>query len=42
MSAQRRAFEASVLASRLGQTILLSQRVEKDSAGLKTSLVSKP
>jgi hypothetical protein len=31
-------FEASVLASQLGQTILLSQRVEKDSAGLKTSL----
>ena len=31
-------FEASVLASQLGQTILLSQRVEKESAGLKTSL----
>ena len=31
-------FEASVLASQLGQTILLSRRVEKDSAGLKTSL----
>ena len=31
-------FEASVLASQLGQTIQLSQRVEQDSAGLKTSL----
>jgi hypothetical protein len=38
-------FEASVLASRISQTILLSRRVEKDSAGLKTSLdraFSKP
>jgi hypothetical protein len=38
-------FEASVLASQLGQTILLSERVEKDSAGLKISLdraFSKP
>ena len=38
-------FEASVLASQLGQTIQMSQRVEKDSADLKTSLdqaFSKP
>ena len=38
-------YEASVLASQLGQTIQQSHRVEQDSAGLKTSLdqvFSKP
>ena len=38
-------FEASVLASRLGQTVQLSQRVEQESTGLKISLdqaFSKP
>jgi hypothetical protein len=31
-------FEAAVLASQLGQTIQMSQRVEKESAALKASL----
>ena len=38
-------FEASVLASQLGQTILLVHHVEKESAGLRSSLdqaFSKP
>jgi hypothetical protein len=38
-------FEATVLASQLGQTVMLSQRVEEDLVGLKASLdraFSKP
>jgi hypothetical protein len=38
-------YEASVLATRLGETILQSHRTEKQSADLKTSLeqaLSKP